>query len=312
MVGVTDAPFRQICRRFGAGLTTSEMTTADISLWQTAQSRRKLDIDLDAEPIAVQIAGSEPAQMAIAAQACVERGAQIIDINMGCPAKNVCKKLAGSALLQDEKLVAAILEAVVAAVAVPVTLKMRTGWDPQHRNGAQIARIAEQSGIQSLAVHGRTRQCRFKGEAEFETIAQIKQQVGIPVFANGDITTLEKSLEVLRLTNADGLMIGRGAQGRPWIFRELLSFYKTGKKIAPLEKNELRDTMLGHLKELHRFYGESVGVRVARKHLTWYSKQLVNAGEFRYRAVRAERAKEQVRLVSEYFDREDGGISIAA
>ena len=248
MVGVTDAPFRQICRRFGAGLTTSEMTTADISLWQTAQSRRKLDIDLDAEPVAVQIAGSEPAQMAIAAQACVERGAQIIDINMGCPAKNVCKKLAGSALLQDEKLVAAILEAVVAAVAVPVTLKIRTGWDPQHRNGTQIARIAEQSGIQSLAVHGRTRQCRFKGEAEFDTIAQIKQQVSIPVFANGDITTLEKSLEVLRLTNADGLMIGRGAQGRPWIFRELLNFYKTGKKIAPLEKNELRDTMIGHLK----------------------------------------------------------------
>jgi tRNA-dihydrouridine synthase B len=312
MVGVTDAPFRQICRRFGAGLTTSEMTTADISLWQTAQSRRKLDIDLDAEPIAVQIAGSDPEQMAIAAQACVERGAQIIDINMGCPAKNVCKKLAGSALLQDEKLVAAILEAVVAAVTVPVTLKMRTGWDREHRNGAQIARIAEQSGIQSLAVHGRTRQCRYKGEAEFETIAQIKQQVGIPVFANGDITTLEKSLEVLRLTNADGLMIGRGAQGRPWIFRELLAFHKSGQKNASLEKNELRDTMLGHLKELHRFYGESVGVRVARKHLTWYCKQLVNAGEFRYQAVRAERAKEQIRLCREYFDREDGGISIAA
>jgi len=312
MVGVTDAPFRQICRRFGAGLTTSEMTTADISLWQTAQSRRKLDIDLDAEPIAVQIAGSESAQMAIAAQACVERGAQIIDINMGCPAKSVCNKLAGSALLQDEKRVAEILEAVVAAVTVPVTLKMRTGWDAEHRNGAQIARIAEQSGIQSLAVHGRTRQCRYKGEAEFETIAQIKQEVRIPVFANGDITTLEKSLEVLRLTNADGLMIGRGAQGRPWIFRELLAFHRGDQKNVPLEKNELRDTMLGHLKELHRFYGESVGVRVARKHLTWYSKQLVNADEFRYQAVRAERAREQIRLIREYFDREDGGIRIAA
>jgi len=312
MVGVTDAPFRQICRHFGAGLTTSEMTTADINLWQTAQSRRKLDIDLDAEPIAVQIAGSEPGQMAIAAQACVERGAQIIDINMGCPAKNVCKKLAGSALLQDEKLVAKILEAVVAAVTVPVTLKMRTGWDPEHRNGAQIARIAEQSGIQSLAVRGRTRQCRYKGEAEFETIARIKQEVQIPVFANGDITTLEKSLEVLRVTNADGLMIGRGAQGRPWIFRELLAFHNGDQKNVPLEKNELRDTMLGHLRELHRFYGESVGVRVARKHLTWYSKQLVNAGEFRYQAVRAERAIEQIRLIREYFAREDGGISIAA
>ena len=312
MVGVTDAPFRQICRRFGAGLTTSEMTTADISLWQTAQSRRKLDIDLDAEPIAVQIAGSEPEQMAIAAQACVKRGAQIIDINMGCPAKNVCKKLAGSALLQDEKLVAAILAAVVAAVDVPVTLKMRTGWDPEHRNGASVARIAEDCGIQSLAVHGRTRQCRYKGEAEFETIAQIKQQVSIPVFANGDITTLEKSLEVLRLTNADGLMIGRGAQGRPWFFRELLAFHNGEQKNVPLEKNELRDTMLGHLEKLHRFYGETVGVRVARKHLTWYSKQLVNADEFRYQAVRAEGAKEQVRLIREYFDREDGGISIAA
>jgi tRNA-dihydrouridine synthase B len=312
MVGVTDAPFRRVCRRFGAGLTTSEMTTADISLWQTAQSRRKLDIDLDAEPIAVQIAGSEPEQMATAAQACVERGAQIIDINMGCPAKNVCKKLAGSALLQDEKLVARILEAVVAAVTVPVTLKMRTGWDPAHRNGAQIARIAEQSGIQAIAVHGRTRACRYKGEAEFETIARIKSDVSVPVFANGDITTLEKSLEVLRLTNADGLMIGRGAQGRPWIFRELLAFHRDGKKIEPLEKNELRDTMLDHLKELHRFYGNVVGVRVARKHLTWYSKQLVNADEFRYQAVRVESAEDQLRLVREYFCREDGGISIAA
>ncbi len=312
MVGVTDAPFRAICRQFGAGLTTSEMTTADISLWQTAQSRRKLDIDLDAEPVVVQIAGSEPEQMATAAQACVDRGAQIIDINMGCPAKNVCKKLAGSALLKDEKLVAQILEAVVAAVNVPVTLKTRTGWDPEHRNGVRVAKIAEDSGIQSLAIHGRTRQCRYKGDAEFETIAQIKQQVSIPVFANGDITTLEKSLEVLRLTNADGLMIGRGAQGRPWFFRELAAFHSGAEKIPPLEKNELRDTMLGHLKKLHRFYGESVGVRVARKHLTWYSKQLVNAGEFRYQAVRAESAAEQTRLVQEYFDRADGGISIAA
>ena len=312
MVGVTDAPFREICRQFGAGLTTSEMTTADISLWQTAQSRRKLDIDLDAEPVVVQIAGSEPDQMAIAAQACVARGAQIIDINMGCPAKNVCKKLAGSALLKDEKLVAQILEAVVAAVSVPVTLKTRTGWDPEHRNGASIAKIAEASGVQSLAIHGRTRQCRYRGEAEFETIARIKQEVSIPVFANGDITTLEKSLEVLRLTGADGLMIGRGAQGRPWFFRELAAFHGDGQEIPSLEKNELRDTMLGHLKKLHRFYGESVGVRVARKHLTWYCKQLVNAGEFRYQAVRAESATEQLRLVQEYFNRADGEILIAA
>lgn len=312
MAGVTDKPFRAICRRFGAGMTTSEMTTADTSLWQTAKSQARLDLDLSATPVAVQIAGSEPLQMANAAQACVARGAQIIDINMGCPAKKVCKKLAGSALLRDEQLVAEILAAVVDSVEVPVTLKIRTGWDEQHRNGPQIARIAEDCGIQALAVHGRTRACRYRGDAEYDTISRIKASVDIPIIANGDITSLEKSLEVLRLTNADGLMIGRGAQGRPWIFRELLSFYTTGKKIAPLEKNELRDTMLGHLKELHRFYGESVGVRVARKHLTWYSKQLVNAGEFRYQAVRAERAEEQVRLVREYFDREDGGISIAA
>jgi tRNA-dihydrouridine synthase B len=311
MVGVTDAPFRRICRRFGAGLTTSEMTTADIRLWQTAMSRRRLDIDLDAAPVAVQIAGSDPEQMATAARACVERGAQIIDINMGCPAKNVCRKLAGSALLQDETLVAKILEAVVAAVTVPVTLKMRTGWEPAHRNGPQVARIAEASGIQAIAVHGRTRACRFKGDAEYDTIARIKREVSIPVFANGDITTLEKSLEVLRLTGADGLMIGRGAQGRPWIFRELLA-YHDNRKIAPLEKNELRDTMLDHLKDLHQFYGDRLGVRVARKHLTWYSKQLVNAGEFRYQAVRVDSTHEQLRLIREYFDRQDGGISIAA
>jgi len=312
MVGVTDAPFRRICRRFGAGLTTSEMTTADIRLWQTATSRRRLDIDLDAAPVVVQIAGSEPEQMALAAQACVARGAQIIDINMGCPAKNVCRRLAGSALMRDEALVARILAAVVAAVTVPVTLKMRTGWDPAHRNGPQIARIAEQCGIQSLAVHGRTRACRYKGAAEFDTIARIKSDVSIPVFANGDITTPEKSLEVLRLTNADGLMIGRGAQGRPWIFRELLAFHSGAGKITPLEKNELRDTMLDHLGDLHRFYGDRIGVRVARKHLTWYSKQLVNAGEFRYQAVRVDSTHEQLRLVREYFDRNDGGISLAA
>ena len=214
--------------------------------------------------------------------------------------------------MQDETLVAQILTTVVAAVGVPVTLKIRTGWDRANRNGPQIARIAEQSGVQALAVHGRTRACKFRGDAEYDTIAQIKQQVGIPVFANGDITTLEKSLEVLRLTNADGLMIGRGAQGRPWFFRELRNFHAGLEKKVPLEKFELRDTMLGHLRELHRFYGERIGVRVARKHLTWYSKQLVNAGEFRYQAVRAESGQEQIRLVQEYFDRADGGISIAA
>jgi len=288
------------------------MTTADTSLWQTPKSRFRLDLDLDATPVAVQIAGSEPDQLASAAIACVERGAEIIDINMGCPAKKVCKKLAGSALLQDEKLVAAILEGVVEAVAVPVTLKIRTGWDPDHRNAVNIARIAEDSGIQSLAVHGRTRACRYKGEAEFETIARVKQSISIPVIANGDITTPEKSLEVLRLTNCDGLMIGRGAQGRPWIFRELGQLLNSHQEKPQLDKKELRDIMLDHLRELHRFYGELTGVRVARKHLTWYCNSLANADEFRHQVVRVDSASEQISLTKQYFDREDGGNSLAA
>ena len=312
MAGVTDAPFRRICRHFGAGMTTSEMTTADTSLWQTAKSRHRLDLDLSAEPVAVQIAGSEPDQLAAAAVACVARGAQIIDINMGCPAKKVLKKLAGSALLRDERLVEKILLAVVAAVDVPVTLKIRTGWDTDSRNGVTIARIAEDCGVQALAIHGRTRACRYRGDAEYETIARIKSEISIPVIANGDITTLEKSLDVLRVTNADGLMIGRGAQGRPWVFRELRQRLNNETLLTPLEKNELRDTMLDHLNDLHRFYGNSTGVRMARKHLTWYCKSLLNADDFRYRVVRVESASEQVRLTREYFSREDGGIALAA
>ncbi len=312
MTGVTDKPFRALCRKFGAGMTTSEMTTADTSLWKTAKSRRRLDLDLDAEPVAVQIAGSEPHHFANAARACVERGAQIIDINMGCPAKKVCRKLAGSALLKDERLVSDILTTVVASVDVPVTLKMRTGWDREHKNAATIARIAEDAGVKSLALHGRTRACRYRGDAEFETISRIKEIVGIPVIANGAITSLEKSLEVLRVTNADGLMIGRGAQGRPWIFRELLNCQNNERQNTPLDKSELRDIMLAHLNELHRFYGERTGVRVARKHLTWYCDNLASADEFRYRAVRVDSASEQIRLTQEYFDRPDGGISMAA
>jgi len=312
MAGITDKPFRKLCRYFGAGMTTSEMTTADTSLWQTPKSKHRLDLDLDAEPVAVQIAGSDPVQLARAAQACVDRGAQIIDINMGCPAKKVCRKLAGSALMKDEQLVKEILAAVVAAVEVPVTLKIRTGWDPEHRNGPVIARIAEDAGIQSLAVHGRTRACRYNGDAEYETIARIKESLSIPVLANGDLATPEKSLEVLRLTNADGLMIGRGARGRPWIFRELKLFFENESKKPPLDKYELRDIMLGHLNELHRFYGHKRGVRVARKHLTWYCENLANTDEFRHQAVRVDGASEQLRLIREYFDREDGGVSLAA
>ncbi|MBT8092242.1 MAG: tRNA dihydrouridine synthase DusB, partial [Gammaproteobacteria bacterium] len=243
----------------------------------------------------------EPDQLADAARACVDRGAQIIDINMGCPAKKVCSKLAGSALLKDERLVAQILYRVVAAVDVPVTLKIRTGWDPQHRNAVDIARIAENAGVQSLAVHGRTRACRYHGEAEYETIRDVKAAVNIPVIANGDITSSQKSLEVLRLTGADGLMIGRAAQGRPWIFRELCRLTAPAAENTQIKRSELRDIMLGHLHELHRFYGDKTGVRVARKHLTWYCNGLENGDDFRYRVVRVDSASEQIRLTEEFF-----------
>jgi tRNA-dihydrouridine synthase B len=312
MAGITDAPFRRLCRRFGAGMTTSEMTTANIRLWGTEKSRRRLDLDMDAEPRVVQIAGSDPTQLATAATLCVARGAQIIDINMGCPAKKVCNKLAGSALLQDTELVSRILESVVSSVDVPVTLKIRTGWDEQNRNGVEIAQIAEASGISAIAVHGRTRACRFKGAAEYETIAQIKTRVAIPVIANGDITTSEKSLEVLRLSTADGLMIGRGAQGRPWIFRELNYYFATGRRPPPLDKSEVRDIMLDHLSDLYQFYGETTGVRVARKHLTWYCAGLYNSQEFRSKVVRVDRASEQLRLTREFFCLKGGSDSLAA
>jgi len=312
MAGITDAPFRRLCREFGAGLATSEMTTADISLWRTAKSRHRLDIDSDAEPRAVQIAGSDPAELALAARLCVDRGAQIIDINMGCPAKKVCRKLAGSALMRDVVLVERILRAVVAAVDVPVTLKTRTGWDREHRNGVEIARIAEQAGICAITIHGRTRACRYGGNAEYETIARVKAAVSIPVIANGDIDSSEKSLEVLRITGADAVMIGRAARGRPWIFRELNEFLECGNKISPLEIEKVRDIMLRHLTELHGFYGEKTGVRVARKHLGWYCAGLENAATFRSQVVRAESAAEQVRLTRDFFNRSGKEGSLAA
>jgi len=312
MAGITDAPFRRLCRRFGAGMTTSEMTTADISLWRTEKSRRRLDIDGDAQPRVVQIAGSEPAQMALAARLCADRGAQIIDINMGCPAKKVCRKLAGSALLKDEALVRDILTAVVAAVDVPVTLKTRTGWDTDHRNGPSVARIAEDAGIQALAVHGRTREDRYRGCAEYDTIAAIKKSLSIPVIANGDVTTVEKSLEVLRLTNADAVMIGRGAQGRPWFFDELNYFHRNGTKKPPLANQKVRDIMLDHLHELYRFYGDKTGLRIARKHLSWYCKQLKDSATFRSQVVRVDSAAEQLRLTRNYFDRHDESLMSAA
>lgn len=312
MAGITDAPFRRLCRRFGAGLTTSEMTTADISLWHTGKSSRRLDLDLDAEPCVVQIVGSEPGQLATAAKLCVDRGAQIVDINMGCPARKVCNKLAGSALLRDMRLVRRILEAVVASVAVPVTLKMRTGWDKEHRNGLEVAKFAEACGIQAIAVHGRTRACRFKGIAEHDTVAQIRNAVTIPVIANGDIKTPEKSLEVLRLSSVDGLMIGRAAQGRPWLFRELNHFFAAGRYPPPLDNRVVRDTILGHLGDLYQFYGERTGVRVARKHLTWYCAGFDDSQSFRSRVVRADSASEQVRLTREFFRRLVERRSLAA
>jgi tRNA-dihydrouridine synthase B len=303
MAGVTDKPFRVLCKRLGAGLCVSEMTTSDPRLWHTPKSRWRMDHAGEAEPVSVQIAGYDPAMMAEAARFNVEHGAQTIDINMGCPAKKVCKVDAGSALLRDEVLVGRILEAVVAAVDVPVTLKIRTGWARAHVNGVAIARIAERAGIAALAVHGRTREDRFEGDAEYATIAAIKRAVSIPVMANGDIDTPRKAREVLRLTGADALMIGRGAQGRPWIFREIAHFLATGDTLPVPSPLEVRDILLGHLDGLYDHYGEDNGLRIARKHLGWYAKDRPENAAFRDVANRATSARTQMRLVREYFER---------
>ena len=270
MAGVTDRPFRLLCRRLGAGVAASEMVTSDVRLWHTQKSRLRMDHSGEPEPRVVQIAGGEASMMAEAARRNEAAGAQIIDINMGCPAKKVCNRAAGSALLRDETLVAGILAAVVRAVAIPVTLKMRTGWDVANRNGVAIARLAEDLGVQALAVHGRTREDLYQGDAEYATIRAIKQSVSIPVFANGDIDSGAKARAVLEETGADGVMIGRAAQGRPWIFNEIRYFLATGESLAPPDAGEVRDIMIGHLEQLYAFYGEHAGVRMARKHLGWY------------------------------------------
>jgi tRNA-dihydrouridine synthase B len=270
MAGVTDRPFRLLCRRLGAAVAASEMVTSDVRLWHTQKSRLRMVHDGEPQPRVVQIAGGEPQMMVEAARRNRDLGAQVIDINMGCPAKKVCNRAAGSALLRDEPLVGAILAAVVRAVDVPVTLKMRTGWDPAHRNGERIARLAEDAGIAALAVHGRTRADHYRGAAEYATIRAIKAAVSIPVFANGDIDSGAKARAVLEETGADGVMIGRAAQGRPWIFREIRHFLATGSVLPEPDAAEVRDIMLAHLAELYAFYGEHVGVRVARKHLGWY------------------------------------------
>ena len=303
MAGVTDRPFRQLCKELGAGMAVSEMVTANALLWGSEKTRRRIDHGGEVEPRIVQIAGADPEQMAAAARFNVEQGAQIIDINMGCPAKKVCNVMAGSALLQDESLVARIVDAVVKAVAVPVTLKIRTGWDPGHRNGVRIARIAEAAGIQALAVHGRTRACAYRGEAEYDTIAAIKADVNIPVMANGDIRSPEKARQVLQYTGADALMIGRAAQGRPWIFREVSHFLATGKHLPTPSVEEIRQIMVRHLENLYAFYGEYTGVRVARKHISWYTKHQPDGNAFRQQINRVETRDEQLRQTHAFFDR---------
>lgn len=309
MAGVTDKPFRLLCKRLGAGYAVSEMTTADTRLWHTPKSRHRLDHAGEPAPIGVQIAGAEPAMLARAARINVDLGAEIIDINMGCPAKKVCNAWAGSALLRDEALVGRILDAVVAAVDVPVTLKIRTGYDARSRNAVRIARIAESAGIAALAVHGRTRDMRYAGEAEYDTIAAVKRAVSVPVVANGDIDSPAKARHVLDSTGADALMIGRAAQGRPWIFREVAHGLATGSTPPEPSVREIRDVLLGHVRTLHEFYGETRGVRIARKHLGWYAKDHPEHAAFLAVIYRAETADEQLELAAEYFDALDAGLA---
>jgi len=302
MAGVTDLPFRRLCRRMGAALAAGEMISANPLLWDTRESRRRRDHSGEPEPRVVQIAGGDPQTLAEAARRNVEAGAQIIDINMGCPARKVCNKDAGSALLRDEALVADILRATVRAVDVPVTLKIRTGWNAATRNAVTVARIAEDAGIQALAVHGRTRACRFEGSAEYETVAAVKQSVRIAVIANGDIDSPAKALHVLRQTGADGVMIGRAAQGRPWIFREIEAMLAGNAQPLPPTAREVRDTMLAHLRDLYEFYGPEPGARIARKHIGWYCTERTQAAVFRRSVMLAASAEAQFAMVSEYFD----------
>jgi tRNA-dihydrouridine synthase B len=300
MAGVTDRPFRMLCRRFGAGLAASEMLTSDVRLWDTPKSRRRMDHSGEPSPRVVQIAGFDPAMMAEAARRNVDAGAEIIDINMGCPAKKVCNRLAGSALLQDEPLVARILESVVQAIDVPVTLKTRTGTSPSVKNGLRIAKIAEECGVQAIAIHGRTRVEMYQGSAEHETVAAIKANSKIPVFANGDITSPQRAREILQQTGVDGILIGRAAQGRPWIFDEVNFFLRTGELRKDLAQEKVRDIMRAHLEDLYAFYGDETGVRVARKHLSWYLRQHPGQEALRDRLVQIATPREQLSTLLEY------------
>ncbi|RQO72806.1 tRNA dihydrouridine synthase DusB [Aquitalea sp. FJL05] len=302
MAGVTDRPFRMLCKKMGAAMAVSEMITSNKSLWATAKTLRRADHAGEVEPISVQIAGSDPAQMAEAARINVEQGAQIIDINMGCPAKKVCNVAAGSALLRDEALVGRILDAVVRAVDVPVTLKTRTGWSPEHRNALRVAKLAEDCGIAALALHGRTREDMYRGDAEYDTIRAVKASIGIPLIANGDIDTPHKAQQVLQYTGADAVMIGRAAQGRPWIFREIQHFLDTGALLPPPQVSEISQIMLEHLDDLYGFYGEYSGCRIARKHIAWYTRGLRGSNEFRQAMYQLEDTTTQRQAVAGYFD----------
>ncbi len=301
MAGVTDRPFRQLCKKFGAGLAVSEMVASNSLLWGSQKTRRRANHEGEVDPISVQIAGADPAMMADAARYNVAQGAQIIDINMGCPAKKVCNTMAGSALLKDEPLVGRILEAVVKAVDVPVTLKFRTGWDAANRNALKVARIAEDSGIQLLSLHGRTRACGFSGRAEYDTIRDVKRSTRLPVVANGDIATPEEAKQVLEHTGADGVMIGRAAQGRPWIFREIEHYLSTGEKLPSPLVSEIHSVLMAHLHDLYAFYGLETGVKVARKHISWYTKGLAGSASFRHRMNQLETCEQQLDEVNRFF-----------
>ena len=301
MAGVTDRPFRQLCKKFGAGLAVSEMVASNSLLWGSQKTLRRANHEGEVDPISVQIAGADPTMMAEAARYNVGQGAQIIDINMGCPAKKVCNAMAGSALLRDETLVGRILEAVVKAVDVPVTLKFRTGWDAANRNALKVTRIAEECGVQLLSLHGRTRACGFSGRAEYDTIREVKRSTRLPVVANGDIATPEEAKQVLEHTGADGIMIGRAAQGRPWIFREIEHYLATGERLPPPLVSEIHVVLVAHLEELYAFYGRETGVKVARKHISWYTKGLAGSASFRHHMNQLETCEEQRDEVNLFF-----------
>ena len=311
MAGVTDRPFRQLCKQFGAGMTVSEMISSRPDLRNSRKTRLRMEHDGEMEPRSIQIAGTDPLMMAEAAKFNVDNGAQIIDINMGCPAKKVCSVLAGSALMKNELLVAEILESVVNAVDVPVTLKTRTGWDQNNRNVLNIAKLAENAGIQALAIHGRTRADKYQGDAEYDHIAEVKSQLSIPVIANGDITTPEKAAFVLKHTGADALMIGRAAQGNPWIFQEINYFLEHGEKMAAPDKSHVRDVMLQHLNNLYTFYGEYMGIRIARKHIGWYCKDRPNGEAFRRFFNTIETPDLQQKQIRFYFENENNDMKAA-